>query len=88
MKTFFVKMFSDESGNPSSNRVLGALALILGLVLAAVGQTASATLILTTAGTLLGIGQIKSAAVLASLSGKPTDSKKPEPIETKKEIDK
>jgi hypothetical protein len=78
MKTFLVKMFSDESGNPSSNRLLGALALLLGLVLAAVGYGDRSAPILTTAGALLGIGQIKSAAVLASLTKK-TDPPKETP---------
>lgn len=68
MKEFLIRLFSDESGNPSSNRVIGALVVVVGLILACVGQNSTALTVLSTGTALLGVGQIKSAAILASQS--------------------
>jgi len=44
MSEFLKKLFSDESGQPSSNRVFGAIALVLGLIMASLGKKEIATM--------------------------------------------
>ena len=57
------EMFSDESGNISSTRIMGSIAMLSGLFLNATGKLPAASQALTIAVTLLGIGQVKSAVV-------------------------
>ena len=88
MKEFFVKMFSDESGNPSSNRVIGSLVILVALILVCVGQKDQAVVAFTSGTALLGVGQVKSAAILAAqasaskpVEAKPEEKAKADPAE-------
>lgn len=77
MKEFASKMFRDESGNPSSNRVFGALVIIVGLVLACFGKSIAIGVLTAGAG-LLGAGQLKSAFIGAAVTK--TTTKKTETV--------
>ena len=66
MRDFVRRIFTDESGNPSSNRVFGALLCGAGLVAAFVSTPAASTALLASGVSLLGVGQIKSAVVSAA----------------------
>tara|TARA_Y100001973_G_scaffold60609_1_gene89092 strand:- start:295 stop:510 length:216 start_codon:yes stop_codon:yes gene_type:complete len=57
------KLFEDESNNPSSVRVFGAIALCAGLVLLFIQKPTEGATALTFAGGILGAGQIKSAVI-------------------------
>jgi hypothetical protein len=60
--SFLKKMFCDESGQPSSNRIFGGIVIIAGLVLAFLKFNSSLEVI-SAGAAILGIGQIKSAIV-------------------------
>lgn len=66
MKEFFYRVFCDESGNPSSARVIGAILCLAGIVAYfVVGEKAAASL-LTAGVSLLSVGQVKSAVIGAA----------------------
>lgn len=63
MIEFLKKVFTDESGNPSSPRVLGAILIVAGIVAAFVVEVARAIALLSAGTGLITAGQIKSAIV-------------------------
>jgi len=75
MREFFLKVFSDESGNPSSTRLVGTLTILVALILVCCGQKDQAVVAFTSGTALLGVGQVKSAAILATQA---TAAKAPE----------
>lgn len=66
MGDFIKRVFCDESGNPSSARVIGSILCLAGIVAYfVVGEKASASL-LTSGVALLSVGQVKSAVIGAA----------------------
>lgn len=61
---WFIRIFEDETGNPSSVRVFGAIALFAGLALLFLKRPTEGSTALTFAGGILGAGQLKSAIVV------------------------
>lgn len=66
MKEFFAKVFTDESGNPSCPRVLGAIVLIAGVVAIFTVDLARGVALLTAGAGLITAAQVKSAVVGAA----------------------
>lgn len=62
---WFRRMLSDEKGEPSSTRVLGACCVVSGLVLLFMKRPNEGGQALYMAAALLGVGQMKSAVVLS-----------------------
>ena len=63
MSDFIRRVFCDESGNPSSARVIGSILCLAGIIAYfVVGEKAAASL-LTSGVALLSVGQIKSAVI-------------------------
>ena len=65
-------MLCDENGKPSSNRVLGAVCVVCGLVLLFMKRPKEGGQALTMAVALLGVGQVKSAIVSSKPSPAPS----------------
>lgn len=64
--SFFAKIFTDESGAPSSARVIGAILILAGIVAAFTVEVARAIALLSAGAGLITAGQVKSAIVGAA----------------------
>ena len=88
MKDFFTRMFLDESDRPSSTRFIGAVVILGAMILLFYGKNDSAVIAFASGTALLGVGQVKSAAILASQTqaqaAKPPDTAAPKPDEKAK----
>jgi len=78
---WFSKMLSDEGGQPSSTRVLGALCVVSGLILLFMKRPQEGSQALFLASALLGVGQMKSAVIQSVRKKTPPKSSSKSPME-------